>query len=103
HYRHARDSFREAKQAEAFVAAIGAMGYCALMDDKFGEARELLNLALNRAARIQNRPLSARLGRFMARIWMHAASFERAVEQLRESLATFEEIASHQEFAETLS
>jgi serine/threonine protein kinase/tetratricopeptide (TPR) repeat protein len=102
HYRHARDSFREAKHPEAFVAAIGAMGHCALMDGKFGEASELLSLALNRSERLGNAILGARLGRFMAHVLMQGASFEQAGEHLRRSLVAFEQASSHREIAETL-
>lgn len=102
HYRHARDSFREAKQPEAFVAAIGAMGHCALMSDKFDEAKELLSLALNRSGRLKNTLLSARIGRFMARVLMQAASFDAAQKQLSSALGVFEKIDSDQEVAETL-
>ncbi|AWV88147.1 serine/threonine protein kinase [Bradymonas sediminis] len=102
HYRHARDSFRESKNPAAFVAAIGAMGHCALMSGKFSEAKELLGLALNRSQRLQNAVLHARLGRFMARVHMQAGSFEAARAQLQSALKVFEKINSADEIEEVL-
>lgn len=103
HYRHARDSFREAKNPDAFVAAIGAMGHCALMSGKFGEAKELLTLALNRSERLQNTVLHARLERFMARVHMQAAAFETARDCLQAALTVLETIDSAAEFEELLA
>jgi len=103
HYRHARDSFREAKNPDAFVAAIGAMGHCALMSGKFGEAKELLTLALNRSERLQNTVLHARLERFMARVHMQSAAFETARDCLQSALKVLETIDSADEIEEILA
>jgi serine/threonine protein kinase/tetratricopeptide (TPR) repeat protein len=103
HYRHARDSFREASHPGAFVAAMGAMGHCALMEGKPNEAEEILSLALKRAARLKNNVLGARLNRFMAQVLVRQGRFGEAVGHLSDALVTFEEIQSQKEFAETLA
>ncbi|QDG51262.1 hypothetical protein FIV42_11075 [Persicimonas caeni] len=103
HYRHARDSFREAGHPGAFVAAMGAMGHCALMEGKPKEAEEILSVALERASRLQNNVLGARLGRFMGQVLMRQARFDDAVRHLGTSLGTFEQINSRKEVAETLA
>jgi serine/threonine protein kinase/tetratricopeptide (TPR) repeat protein len=102
HYRDARDCFREASHPGAFVAAMGAMGHCALMEGKPEEAAEILDVALQRAERLKNEVLGARLGRFMGQVLMRQASFEDAVEHLESSLSVFESIESRKELAETL-
>lgn len=102
HYRLARDCFREAKHPDAFVAAIGAMGYCALMDAKSSEASELLELAIERAQRLKNELLEARLDRFMARVRLQSANPADAHAHLTHALAVFQAQALDLEVAETL-
>jgi tetratricopeptide (TPR) repeat protein len=101
HYRHARDSFREAGHPGAFVAAMGAMGHCALMEGKPNEAEEILRLALERSERLQNNVLGARLSRFMAQVLVRQGRFDEAVGYLGDALAVFEQINSQKEVAET--
>jgi serine/threonine protein kinase/tetratricopeptide (TPR) repeat protein len=103
HYRHARDSFREAGHPGAFVAAMGAMGHCALMEGKPNEAEEILSLALERADRLKNNVLGARLSRFMAQVLVRQGRFDEAVDHLGDALATFQQIRSYKEVAETLA
>lgn len=102
HYRHARDSFREAGHRGAFVAAMGAMGHCALRQGRPREAEELLDVAIERAGRLKNEVLSARLGRFMGQVLVRQGRFEAAVGHLEKSLAAFDKIDSPRESAATL-
>ena len=102
HYRRARDSFREAGHPGAFVAAMGAMGHCALRDGKAQEAEEIVSLALEKAARLNNEILSARLRRFMGQVLTRQGRYGEAVEHLETSMKTFEAINSQKEVVEGL-
>lgn len=102
HYQRGRDCFREAKFPGAFVAAIGAMGQCALLEGNYSEAIELLSLALNRADRLGDTLLSARLSRYMARALMRTAAFSKAAERLAAAFEHFKGAASELEVTQTL-
>src|SRR5690554_6370106 len=73
------------------------------MSGKFGVAKELLTLALNRAERLQNTGLHARLERFMARDHMQSAAFETARDCLQSALKVLETIGSVDEIEEVLA
>lgn len=101
-YRRARDSFREAGHPGAFVAAMGAMGHCAMMESKLEEAEEILSVALQRAKRLNNNVLGARLARFMGQVLARRGRFGGAASHLQNSLKIFERIDSQKEVVETL-
>jgi serine/threonine protein kinase/tetratricopeptide (TPR) repeat protein len=101
-YRRARDSFREAGHAGAFVAAMGAMGHCALMEGKPEEAEDILGVALDKAERLNNDMLVARLGRFMGQVLTRRGRFLEAIEHLENSMELFERLGHDKEVVECL-
>ncbi|MFW5968216.1 MAG: protein kinase domain-containing protein, partial [Persicimonas sp.] len=102
-YRRARDSFREAGHPGAFAAAVGAMGHCALEQGKAREAEELVAMALERAAEIQNEMLGARLGRIMGRVLLIQGRIKEARTHFDRSSERFERVDSRREMAATLA
>ena len=109
-YEYARECFESASQryqktslARPFVAAMGEIGRCSVQLGAPRRAEGTLLQALDNAQKLQDRPLQARIHRYMGEVLTRQARFLEAVDHLEEAMGIFEEHNEHRSVVSCLN
>jgi len=109
-YEYARECFESASQlyqktslARPFVAAMGEIGRCSVQLGAPRRAEGTLLQALDNAQKLQDRPLQARIHRYMGEVLTRQARFLEAVDHLEEAMGIFGEHNEHRSVVSCLN
>ena len=81
----ARDLYRQTSSVRAYISSLGEMGRCCIMRGKPRRAEGILLEAIDKAGRLGETVLEARMRRYMGQVLTRQARFMEAVEYLEES------------------
>ena len=91
HFENARDLYQKTALARPYVACIGEIGRCSVLLGRPRQAEGILLQAIDKAEKLQDAPLVARLHRYMGEVLTRQARFLEAVDHLKDAMEIFEE------------
>lgn len=101
-YETARDLFQQTSLARPYVASLAEIGRCSMLLGTPRRAEGVLLQALDKAHKLKDQPLCARLHRYLGEVLTRQARFRESIGHLDKALGLFDELDQHRNFVHCL-